>query len=135
MKRIKNQFELSDFLLENLNKEHIDSSGKLVLLAIAHHSNSSHNWQAFPSTERIEELTCLGRTAVFDALKRLKQSGIVEYIKGRTGKSNRYTINLQVVSSLTGIDVEYSKPPKKLVAKEVQIDYDGLIETLDEEPF
>ena len=64
---------------------------KMVFLCLAHHSNFSG--QAFPSLERIADMTRLSRRAVMYALSSLKRDGWVVVEKG-VGRGNFSTYQL-----------------------------------------
>lgn len=77
-----------------------DPLAKLVLIAVADHINESTG-DAWPSVERLEQMTCASRSTVLRKLKMLETSGFLQRQK-RFNKTDLYSLNLVGVTQ-TGV--------------------------------
>lgn len=77
-----------------------DPLAKLVLIAVADHINESTG-DAWPSVERLEQMTCASRSTVLRKLKMLESSGFLQRTK-RFNKTDLYSLNLVGVTQ-TGV--------------------------------
>ena len=77
-----------------------DPLAKLVLIAVADHINESTG-DAWPSVERLEQMTCASRSTVLRKLKMLETSGFLQRTK-RYNKTDVYSLNLVGVTQ-TGV--------------------------------
>lgn len=77
-----------------------DPLAKLVLIAVADHINESTG-DAWPSVERLEQMTCASRSTVLRKLKMLETSGFLQRTK-RFNKTDVYSLNLVGVTQ-TGV--------------------------------
>ena len=77
-----------------------DPLAKLVLIAVADHINESTG-DAWPSVERLEQMTCASRSTVIRKLKLLETSGFLQRTK-RYNKTDLYSLNLVGVTQ-TGV--------------------------------
>ena len=77
-----------------------DPLAKLVLIAVADHINESTG-DAWPSVERLEQMTCASRSTVLRKLKMLETSGFLQRTK-RYNKTDLYSLNLVGVTQ-TGV--------------------------------
>jgi len=77
-----------------------DPLAKLVLIAVADHINESTG-DAWPSVERLEQMTCASRSTVVRKLKLLETSGFLQRTK-RYNKTDVYSLNLVGVTQ-TGV--------------------------------
>lgn len=77
-----------------------DPLAKLVLIAVADHINESTG-DAWPSVERLEQMTCASRSTVLRKLKMLESSGFLQRQK-RFNKTDLYSLNLVGVTQ-TGV--------------------------------
>jgi len=77
-----------------------DPLAKLVLIAVADHINESTG-DAWPSVERLEQMTCASRSTVLRKLKMLENSGFLKRQK-RFNKTDLYSLNLVGVTQ-TGV--------------------------------
>lgn len=77
-----------------------DPLAKLVLIAVADHINESTG-DAWPSVERLEQMTCASRSTVLRKLKLLETSGFLQRTK-RFNKTDVYSLNLVGVTQ-TGV--------------------------------
>ena len=77
-----------------------DPLAKLVLIAVADHINESTG-DAWPSVERLEQMTCASRSTVLRKLKMLETSGFLQRTK-RFNKTDLYSLNLVGVTQ-TGV--------------------------------
>ena len=77
-----------------------DPMAKLVLIAVADHINESTG-DAWPSVERLEQMTCASRSTVLRKLKMLETSGFLQRTK-RYNKTDVYSLNLVGVTQ-TGV--------------------------------
>jgi Fe2+ or Zn2+ uptake regulation protein len=77
-----------------------DPLAKLVLIAVADHINESTG-DAWPSVERLEQMTCASRSTVIRKLKLLETSGFLQRTK-RFNKTDLYSLNLVGVTQ-TGV--------------------------------
>ena len=77
-----------------------DPLAKLVLIAVADHINESTG-DAWPSVERLEQMTCASRSTVLRKLKMLETGGFLQRQK-RFNKTDLYSLNLVGVTQ-TGV--------------------------------
>lgn len=105
---VSTQNDLSNYLIDSITSGMLTQGEKLVLLSIARHTNRNEGWWAWPSTARLESLCCMSRKSVFNHLSSLKGLGILMTDGGQTGRSNRYRIDLGVVSRITGVEAKYA---------------------------
>ena len=77
-----------------------DPLAKLVLIAVADHINESTG-DAWPSVERLEQMTCASRSTVIRKLKLLETTGFLQRTK-RFNKTDLYSLNLVGVTQ-TGV--------------------------------
>jgi Fe2+ or Zn2+ uptake regulation protein len=77
-----------------------DPLAKLVLIAVADHINESTG-DAWPSVERLEQMTCASRRTVLRKLKLLEERGFLQRTK-RFNKTDLYSLNLVGVTQ-TGV--------------------------------
>jgi Fe2+ or Zn2+ uptake regulation protein len=89
-----------------------DPLAKLVLIAVADHINESTG-DAWPSVERLEQMTCASRRTVLRKLKLLEERGFLQRTK-RFNKTDLYSLNLVGVTQ-TGVtqsplEVSHSHP-------------------------
>jgi len=77
-----------------------DPLAKLVLIAVADHINESTG-DAWPSVERLEQMTCASRSTVLRKLKLLETTGFLQRTK-RYNKTDVYSLNLVGVTQ-TGV--------------------------------
>jgi len=77
-----------------------DPLAKLVLIAVADHINESTG-DAWPSVERLEQMTCASRSTVIRKLKLLENTGFLQRTK-RYNKTDLYSLNLVGVTQ-TGV--------------------------------
>ena len=77
-------------------------SPKAVLISLA--DNANDHGYCWPSITTICERTCLGKTAVIEAIKWLEQAGYLIAEKG-AGRNNRYTITVD------NADLFHRRPP------------------------
>jgi len=77
-----------------------DPLAKLVLIAVADHINESTG-DAWPSVERLEQMTCASRSTVIRKLKLLETSGFLQRTK-RYNKTDLYQLNMVGVTQ-TGV--------------------------------
>ena len=83
------QFELTNYLLQNLNKFNLTPIAKLVLLELSSHYNEEkNNSVVFPSTPFIAETLGVGLTAVKKAINDLVQEGLIIKTKRAKVKGN-----------------------------------------------
>ena len=108
MKIIKTQFELTDYLLRNLDESHVSISEKLIICVISGYVNKANDWKCWPSLDLLQSKCCATRPTIVKATKGLKSKGILDWEKGRTNIPNKYFINVKAVGSLVGEEVDYS---------------------------
>ncbi|MDG2293875.1 MAG: helix-turn-helix domain-containing protein [Methylophilaceae bacterium] len=77
-----------------------DPLAKLVLIAVADHINESTG-DAWPSVERLEQMTCASRSTVIRKLKILETTGFLQRTK-RYNKTDLYQLNMVGVTQ-TGV--------------------------------
>ena len=77
-----------------------DPLAKLVLISVADHINESTG-DAWPSVERLEQMTCASRRTVLRKLKLLEERGFLQRTK-RFNKTDLYSLNLVGVTQ-TGV--------------------------------
>lgn len=140
-KGIKNQFELSKYILEHLTQDNINKtkasrhtaikllpSEKLVLLCIVDFMNDKTGWYSYPSITRLTERAVMSRSGCITALNSLVELGVIVRDSGfgfkdkDSKRPNHYNINMTALSALTGeqahlvgntTDVTKLRPPKQ----------------------
>lgn len=100
MKEPSTQYELSNFLQENIRREHLSLPDKAVLMAIVHHMNPATDWECFPSYDRIADIACVSRRTAVKCVGELLDKNYLTYTKGGQHKSNRYKPNFKVLLNL-----------------------------------
>lgn len=84
---------------EWLGRMKMSAAAFRVYFALAHHANR-HTWEAWPTYERIIELTGLSRDSVARALRELAYAGLIRVLPASGGhhpsgfRHNTYTVNL-----------------------------------------
>ena len=138
-KGIRNQFELSKYILEHLTQDNINKtkasrhtaikllpSEKLVLLCIVDFMNDKTGWYSYPSITRLTERAVMSRSGCITALNSLVELEVIVRDSGfgfkDSKRPNHYNINMTALSALTGeqahlvgntTDVTKLRPPKQ----------------------
>lgn len=79
---------IDDRLIKEVSPK-IGANALSVLLAIAIHLNQKTN-RAFPSHHRLMELTGLGRDAVYNALRKLQEAGLLKSVQAINSKKKTF---------------------------------------------
>lgn len=138
-KGIRNQFELSKYILEHFTQDNINKtkasrhtaikllpSEKLVLLCIVDFMNDKTGWYSYPSITRLTERAVMSRSGCITALNSLVELEVIVRDSGfgfkDSKRPNHYNINMTALSALTGeqahlvgnkTDVTKLRPPKQ----------------------
>lgn len=86
----------------------ISAHAKLVFIALLKHGGKESSG-IFPSWERLQKLTSLGRTSVYHAIKELEAKRMIRWIRGFAGRANTYDIMGQGVWISPGGGVDNSE--------------------------
>jgi len=117
---IRSQSELSNtlnrLLVKGINlppvvgneKGHLmTATDKLVLVEVVDHVNKNNCWWCYPSLQKIENKTYLSKSTVVLSLNKLTGYGLLQKQKGGEGKATRYKVDLDVLSAMTRVDINY----------------------------